>query len=104
MTQTAKKTRSTKAKSAAEPKSVAEPKSTSKLNGMPANGAAAMTAANPAKVAMKNNVVEMAAPASVSHDAVALLAFRYWRERGGAHGQHEDDWRRAEAELRGMAS
>jgi len=40
----------------------------------------------------------------ISHDAVALLAHRYWKERGHRHGQHEEDWFRAEQELRGKAS
>jgi len=41
---------------------------------------------------------------AVSHDDVARLAHRYWKERGHRHGHHEDDWYRAEQELRGMAS
>ncbi|KAA6457890.1 DUF2934 domain-containing protein [Acidobacteria bacterium AB60] len=40
----------------------------------------------------------------VSHDEVARLAHRYWKERGHRHGHHEEDWYRAERELRGMAS
>jgi hypothetical protein len=43
-------------------------------------------------------------PISISREKVAELAHRYWAERGGAHGQHEDDWFRAEQELRGKAS
>ena len=30
---------------------------------------------------------------------VAELAYRFWIERGGIHGQHEQDWLRAEGEL-----
>ena len=41
---------------------------------------------------------------SVSHDEVAMLAHRFWKERGHNHGHHEEDWFRAEQELRGMAS
>lgn len=42
---------------------------------------------------------------SVSRDEVARLAHRFWTERGGAHGHHEEDWFRAEQELlRGKAS
>jgi Protein of unknown function (DUF2934) len=41
---------------------------------------------------------------SVSHDEVARLAHKFWKERGHRHGQHEDDWYRAEQELRGKAS
>ena len=40
----------------------------------------------------------------VSHDEVARLAHRLWKERGHHHGQHEEDWYRAEQELRGEAS
>jgi hypothetical protein len=40
----------------------------------------------------------------VSHDDVARLAHRYWKERGARDGNHEEDWYRAERELRGMES
>ena len=42
--------------------------------------------------------------ASVSHEDVARLAHRFWKERGHKHGHHEEDWYRAEKELRGKAS
>jgi hypothetical protein len=46
-----------------------------------------------------------AAPALVpTHQQIAQLAHRFWKERGGHHGSHEQDWLRAERELRGMAS
>jgi hypothetical protein len=35
-----------------------------------------------------------------SHEEVASLAYNYWVERGFAHGSPEQDWLRAEAELR----
>jgi hypothetical protein len=41
---------------------------------------------------------------SISHDQVALLAHRFWIDRGRAHGRHEEDWFRAEQELRAKAS
>jgi len=47
-----------------------------------------------------SNVREFRAP----HDQIAQLAHRYWVERGGQHGRHEEDWFRAEQELRGKAS
>jgi hypothetical protein len=47
-----------------------------------------------------SNVTEMKVP----HDQIAMLAHRYWAERGGQHGHHEEDWFRAEEELRGKAS
>jgi hypothetical protein len=34
------------------------------------------------------------------HDAIARRAHELFVERGGEHGHHEDDWLRAEAELR----
>jgi len=100
MTETVKKPRSTKAKTAAEAKS------TAKLNGTEINGAAEpKAAAKPRKTAAKkNNLVVMAAPAAVSQEQVAQLAHRFWFERGCQHGHHEEDWFRAEQELRGKAS
>lgn len=41
---------------------------------------------------------------AISHDDVAQLAHRYWIERGRPHGTHEEDWFRAEQELRSEAS
>lgn len=41
---------------------------------------------------------------AVTHEQVAQLAHRYFTERGQKHGHHEDDWFRAERELRGKAS
>ena len=34
------------------------------------------------------------------HDAIARRAHELFIERGGEHGHHDDDWLRAEAELR----
>jgi hypothetical protein len=45
-----------------------------------------------------------AGPRIVSHDEIRALAHRYWAERGHPHGNPEDDWFRAEQELRGKAS
>jgi hypothetical protein len=41
---------------------------------------------------------------TVTDEEVARLAHRYWKERGHRHGHHEEDWYRAEQELRGRAS
>lgn len=41
---------------------------------------------------------------AISDDAVAQLAYRYWNERGQAHGYHDEDWARAAAELRSAAA
>jgi hypothetical protein len=40
----------------------------------------------------------------ITHQQVAELAHRFWTERGGVHGFHEDDWFRAEQELHARAS
>lgn len=34
------------------------------------------------------------------HEAIARLAYSYWEQRGYQHGFDEEDWLRAEAELR----
>jgi hypothetical protein len=34
------------------------------------------------------------------HETIAVLAFSYWMERGGQGGSAEEDWLRAERELR----
>ena len=40
----------------------------------------------------------------LSREQVALLAHRYYAERGFQHGHDEDDWFRAESELREQVS
>jgi hypothetical protein len=39
-----------------------------------------------------------------SPEEIARLAHKYWAERGFQHGHADQDWLRAERELRGMAS
>ena len=84
------------------------------------SGAAAKAAAKPRKPAEKtaaetrstgnkSSVKKPVASAngtsgSITHDQVALLAHRFWIERGRKHGHHEEDWFRAERELRAKAS
>lgn len=65
--------------------------------------------AKPRKAAAKKSVSNVETMPSqqqrhVSDDEVAKLAHRYWHERGQKHGHHEEDWYRAEQELRGKAS
>jgi hypothetical protein len=68
-------------------------------------GAAAKAAAKPRKpAAKKTGARAKVTPISISHEKVAELAHHCWAERGGTHGYHEDDWFRAEQELRGKAS
>jgi ABC-type uncharacterized transport system auxiliary subunit len=62
--------------------------------------AAIATKTAPAKKkAVKSKIVVM-----ISHEEIATLAHRFWAERGGYHGHHEEDWLRAEQELLGKAS
>jgi len=42
----------------------------------------------------------MATPAVPSHEEIARLAYSYWQARGRQHGSSQDDWFRAERELR----
>jgi len=70
----------------------------------------ATTTAEVKKSAPKKTATKKAAPKAkaatklATHDEIAQLAHRFWAERGGNHGQHEDDWYRAEQELLGKAS
>jgi hypothetical protein len=57
----------------------------------------------PAKkvVSGKVTVAASAGKKAPSHQEIADLAHHYWKERGHHHGSHEQDWVRAEKELRG---
>jgi Protein of unknown function (DUF2934) len=87
MTETVKKTtaKTTKAKT---------PKASSK----PRKAAAAVETRATGKA--DGNVTEMPIP----RERVAELARKFWAERGYTDGHHEEDWYRAERELRGKAS
>ncbi|MGA2271107.1 MAG: DUF2934 domain-containing protein [Bryobacteraceae bacterium] len=43
-----------------------------------------------------------AAVCEPSHDEIARLAYSYWEARGCRGGSSEEDWLRAERELRGV--
>ena len=61
--------------------------------------------AKPRKAAVKTqSIPQNLAPISISREQIAQLAHRFWAERGHAHGHHEEDWYRAEQELRKKAS
>jgi hypothetical protein len=61
--------------------------------------------AKPRKTAKKNETaVEEIKLASPTREQIAELARKYWAERGWQDGYAEQDWLRAEQELRGMAS
>jgi hypothetical protein len=54
-----------------------------------------------AKKAVVGNEVQTIGP---SREQIAELARKYWAERGWQDGYAEQDWLRAEDELRGIAS
>jgi Protein of unknown function (DUF2934) len=54
--------------------------------------------------AKKQTVAEQVTAMRPSHEEIARLAQQYWAERGWQEGQAEQDWLRAERELRQMAS
>ena len=61
--------------------------------------------AKPRKTVKKNETaVEEIKLASPTREQIAELARKYWAERGWQDGYAEQDWLRAEQELRGMAS
>jgi len=63
------------------------------------------TPAKPRKAAViKTNGNGKVAHMPIPHERVAELAHQFWIERGHQHGFHEEDWLRAERELRRKAS
>jgi|SRR4030095_4316518 hypothetical protein len=50
----------------------------------------------------RNAVIE--GNADIDLDAVRRRAYELYQERGGQHGLHEDDWYRAEQEIRARKS
>jgi hypothetical protein len=42
----------------------------------------------------------LASPATLEHELIAVLAYSYWEARGPTNGSAEEDWFRAERELR----
>jgi hypothetical protein len=62
--------------------------------------------AKPRKTAKKNGseAEGIRAVAVPSREEIAELARKYWAERGWQDGYAEQDWLRAEQELRGIAS
>jgi Protein of unknown function (DUF2934) len=59
-------------------------------------------AAKPRKAAAKTKA-PAATVAVPTHEEIAILARKYWGERGWADGAAEQDWLRAERELSQMA-
>ena len=61
--------------------------------------------AKPRKTAAKKETIaEVVKTTTPSREEIAELARKYWAERGWKDGYAEQDWLRAEQELRGMAS
>lgn len=90
MTETVKKPRTTKPKATADGAAEAKPR---KATAKKANGSTQPTPINGA--------INGSGP---SHDQIANLARKYWAQRGYVDGHHEEDWHRAEQELRAKAS
>jgi hypothetical protein len=64
--------------------------------------AAAPRASRAKKVAVPNGAeAAIAAKMTPTHEQIAVLAHRFYVERGWQHGFHEQDWHRAELELLG---
>ena len=95
-------------KSGAAPKAAAKPRK-SAVNNPAENKSAEKKSAGTQSTGKNSSAKKPVASAngksnSISHDQVALLAHRFWIERGYVHGRHEEDWFRAEQELRSKAS
>jgi hypothetical protein len=54
--------------------------------------------------AVKSKAAAAPAPTIPTHQEIALLAEKYWAERGWQDGAAEQDWLRAEQELMKIAS
>jgi hypothetical protein len=63
------------------------------------------TTATAKQTAVKKAMVGKPLPAKTpSREEIAKLAHHYWAEGGGQNGQDQQDWLRAERELRKAAS
>jgi hypothetical protein len=91
---------SVKKAAARKPRTAATPKAEIAAAETKAKTAAPKTAAKkkPAPKS-KSNLLLM-----VSREEIAVLAHRFWLERGGQHGHDAEDWIRAEQTLIGKAS
>ena len=87
-------------------KAPAKPKTTAKTKAGETESAVKTALKTAAKSAVKAAPKAKAAAlvAAPSHQEIAQLAERYWVERGWQDGYAEQDWLRAEQELRGVAS
>ena len=62
------------------------------------------SAAAPSAIAPKRGSSKVAEMKNASHEEIAVLAHRYFAERGYQHGHDAEDWFRAEQDLLGKAS
>lgn len=76
---------------------------TKKATKAAAKKTAAKAAKTPAKSAAKEPTkpAQAAAKREPTHEEIAIRAEQLWRERGGHHGSHGQDWMQAEQELKG---
>jgi hypothetical protein len=58
----------------------------------------------PKKTGMAEVITMPSPTAAPTHEQIADLARKYWAERGYVDGHQEEDWLRAEQELRSKAS
>lgn len=96
-----------KKKAPAKPRKTAAKKTEETVENAPvaAQGTETAVAAKPKKASSGNGAAaESASEKKVSPEEVARLAHHFYTERGHQHGRHEDDWYRAEQELRKRAS
>ncbi|AXC13674.1 hypothetical protein ACPOL_4401 [Acidisarcina polymorpha] len=93
-----------KAKSPAKPRTAAAKKTelTEQLTA-PAPVKSRSTSPKTKAVSEKPTAITGPTPAP-NREQIAQLAHKFWTDRGRHHGSHEQDWFRAEQELRGMAS
>lgn len=54
----------------------------------------------PVAISVQAVVTAVAAPCAPKHEEIATLAYSYWVARGCQGGSQDEDWRRAEQELR----
>jgi hypothetical protein len=50
------------------------------------------------------NIADPRVTEEPTREEIAELAYQLWIERGSPHGSQEEDWHRAEAQLRGGQS
>ncbi len=62
------------------------------------------TAAAPAEAKTPISIAEAKTPISIEEEQVRLRAYELYLERNGDGGTPEEDWYRAEAELRGKSA